>query len=490
MRAAEEDRDNVESHEDDGFRGRIVGAVTFVAGGLIGSNLVRVVSNVLLARILVPEDFGVMALISTVLIALGLFSDMGIEANIIHSKRGTDPVFQDTAWCFGMIRGAVLWLICVLLAWPLASFYDVPELRFLLPIAGVTSLLNGLKSTRVAVHGRELRSRKIEIMNFTCYASSVLLMIGWALISPTVIALLAGSVANILFMVIWSHLFLTGHRNGFRWDKDCAVEIFGFGRWVFVSTAAGFIAQRSDNLFIGKLATIAELGVFGFAVAISSIASFLANHLCGKIIFPLYSRYVSEGGDGLPGKIRGARGIMLPSFVLMAVGTAVVCDPFFKYLYTEEYQDAIWMCQLLCVSVFFTILKTSSDRAFLAIGDSRALAISNLLGGLIKFVVAVPAGIHFGIAGFIAGVLVGAIANEVVTAILLRRVGISVFSQDLRYMGIAGLSGLVCLGLPRVINLRSDIPLELLQYGVATPVLLGLAWWSFTRLRLGMRSRE
>jgi len=179
---------------------------------------------------------------------------------------------------------------------------------------------------------------------------------------------------------------------------------------------------------------------------------------------------------------------MLPSFILMALGTAVACDPFFRYLYTEQYQDAAWMCQLLCVATYLNVIKGSSDRAFLAIGNSKNLAISNILGGFVKLVVAVPACMHFGVVGFIVGIIIGAIANEIVTIILLARNQIYVLWQDLRYCGIAALLGVVCIGAPKVIAPMTGIPAELLQYVISFITLSGLAWWSLNRLRLGLKA--
>ena len=89
-------------------------------GGTAGQQFMRLLSNLVLTRLLFPEAFGMMALIQTFTAGLQMFSDIGLRPSIIQNKRGEDPDFLNTAWTLQIIRGAGLWLFSCLLAWPLA----------------------------------------------------------------------------------------------------------------------------------------------------------------------------------------------------------------------------------------------------------------------------------------------------------------------------------------------------------------------------------
>ena len=110
----------------------------FTAGSYVLTQVMRLGSNLILTRILAPDAFGVMALVSVVLVGMVMFSDVGVSASIAQNKRGDDPDFLNTAFTIHAFRGTMLWLVTCGLAWPLASFYHAPELKYLLPVAGIS----------------------------------------------------------------------------------------------------------------------------------------------------------------------------------------------------------------------------------------------------------------------------------------------------------------------------------------------------------------
>src|SRR3990172_2524604 len=141
------------------FRGS---ALTFVGYG--ASIVLRLASNVVVTRLLVPEYFGLMALVNVILMGLAMFSDVGVGPSIIQHRRGDDPIFLNTAWTVQLIRGCLLWLGSVALAWPLAAFYGKPELIGLIPVAGLTGVLGGLESTRLFTLNRNLALGRLTLL--------------------------------------------------------------------------------------------------------------------------------------------------------------------------------------------------------------------------------------------------------------------------------------------------------------------------------------
>ena len=121
-----------------------------------GQNVIRLLSNLILTRILFPEAFGLMALVQVILAGLQLFSDIGLRDSVIQDKRGGEPDFLNTAWVISIIRGFLLWFATILLAAPMAAFYDAPLLAEILPVAGFAVVLQGFSSTRILLADRNL----------------------------------------------------------------------------------------------------------------------------------------------------------------------------------------------------------------------------------------------------------------------------------------------------------------------------------------------
>ena len=133
--------------------------------GYGSSQVLRLGGNLLLTRLLTPEAFGLMALVQTFLSGLQMFSDFGIFPNIVQSPRGEDPKFLNTAWTIQAIRGVILMIGAFLIAVPAAQIYREPLLMQLLPISGLTALIGGLASTKLATANRRLALQTPAIPN-------------------------------------------------------------------------------------------------------------------------------------------------------------------------------------------------------------------------------------------------------------------------------------------------------------------------------------
>src|SRR5450631_1441433 len=121
-----------------------------------GAMALRLLSNIVLSRLLVPQYFGLMTLLNTTIMGLTLFSDLGLTPNIIRSKRGDEPAFLNTAWTIQVMRGAILWICCVLVSWPFAKFYGEPRLGLLVPVIGLSLVISSLNATSLSTLARHM----------------------------------------------------------------------------------------------------------------------------------------------------------------------------------------------------------------------------------------------------------------------------------------------------------------------------------------------
>ena len=109
-------------------RSHIITSTTWTFGGYVLSQLIRLAGNILLARLILPDVFGFMALVFTLIQGVEMFSDLGLGPSIIQNKMGDKPNFLKTAWTIQIIRGTFIWLIISLSAYPLSLFYGQPLL--------------------------------------------------------------------------------------------------------------------------------------------------------------------------------------------------------------------------------------------------------------------------------------------------------------------------------------------------------------------------
>lgn len=390
----------------EGLKAKAIRGSAWTMAGFGTQQVLRLGSNLVLTRLLFPEVFGLMALVQMVLQGLQMFSDTGLNASVIQHKDGDRDHFINTAWTLQVVRGGFLWLLTCLLAWPVAAFYDQPELMWLIPVVGLNTIVLGFQSTAVLRLQKHVNIKPLVIRELISRVVSVALMIGWALIWPTVWALVAGTVAGALSQMMLSYWLLPGPRPHFRWDRAAVREMYRFGRWIFVSTAVTFLLQQGDKAVLGKLISASDLGVYAIAAMLSRIVIQVVLRVNSQVLFPAYSRVANENPQRLRLSIHRTRRILLMAVLPGVCLLAIFGDTVVGLLYDSRYQDAGWIFQLLAVGSVGSVISASIGNATLAVGDSRrymitqvgratilvaALAVGASLAGLPGVVIAVAA---------------------------------------------------------------------------------------------------
>ncbi|NET56385.1 MAG: oligosaccharide flippase family protein [Symploca sp. SIO2E6] len=354
-------------------------AWTFIGYG--ASQALRLVSNLILARLLAPEFFGLMALINVFIIGLNLFSDVGIGPSIIQNKRGDDPDFFNTAWTIQVLRGVALWIGSLIIAWPVAQFYgdQYQQLLWLVPIVGFSTVIAGFNSTSIFTLNRNLALSKLTIFEFGSQAIAIVVMVSWALVNASIWALVAGNIVGSLAKMLWSHLLVPQERNRFTWDKEASKEIFSFGKWIFIATAMSFLAIQADKLILGKLLLPEVLGIYSIALTFAELPRQVMLRISQKVIFPVMSKRADLPRKELRSQILRKRWFLL--VVIAALVTFLVCfgDLLILTLYDERYADGAWMLPIIALGLWPLLLPLTNEKALLAVGKPLYTAWGNFL---------------------------------------------------------------------------------------------------------------
>jgi O-antigen/teichoic acid export membrane protein len=360
------------------------GAVSALQFGLMQT--LRVVNHLILARLLFPEAFGLMAIVNSCMIGLQLFCDLGIQQKIVQSPRGTDPDFLNTAWTLQVGRGVLLWLATLALAWPMAWFYDADALHHLIPVVGLSAVLAGLTSTSRFTLERHLAPGRVIVLELVSQLSSIAVMIVWAKTTASVWALVGGALAYATVMLIGSHTYLPGSSNRFSWRWDCARELFHFGRWMLPATMVLFLLVHGNRLILGKFVTVTELGLFSVALFIGNFVVLLVRAVSSRVLLPLFARASELDTERLTTRMARVRGYILVLTLPPICAIAVWGNEIVSLLYDDRYLGAGWMVQVLALGSILGAINGSAEALVLAHGDSRRHFLS-LAGSLVLFVI-------------------------------------------------------------------------------------------------------
>ncbi|WP_434063233.1 oligosaccharide flippase family protein [Gemmobacter denitrificans] len=350
---------------------RVLRGSVLTAGAYAFSQVLRLGSNLILTRLLYPEAFGLMALVSVLLIGLSMFSDIGLGPAISQSDRGDEPDFLDTAWTVQVMRGLVLWLATCALALPAARLYEAPELAMLLPVAGLSLLIGAFNPTRIDTAHRHLLLGRVTMLDLASQAIGIAAMVGLAMWHPSVWALVNGAIIGAVAKLVLTHWGLPGQPNRFRWEPTAGAQLIHFGKWIFLSTACGFLLAQGDKAILGAFLELDELGVYNIGYFLASFPVMLGGAVVGRIMIPIYRDHPPAASAANAARLRRLR-FALTGGILLLLGVMVFAgEPLVRLLYDDRYLGAgAIVVAIACVQMPMVIGMTY-DQSALAAGDSR-----------------------------------------------------------------------------------------------------------------------
>ncbi len=358
-----------ESYQARAYRGTMLVAVR-----MAGQNGIRLAGNLVLTRILFPEAFGLMALVTVVLMAAQSFSDVGINPAILQHKRGHDPKFLNTAWTMQIARGVVLWLAILLLSGPIARFYEAPQLAELLLVSAFVPLMQGFTSTKVATARREIQLERVIALELIGQVLGLMVMIVLSYWLQSVWGLVLGTLVRPAFVAVTSHIALKGVSNRIAFEREALRALAGFGKYIFFATIAGFFVLQGDRAVLGKYVSLDDLAIFNIGFFLASVPRLLTTAVSDAVVYPLYARRPPAESESNRKKINGARILMTGGMVLAIAVLALIGDWLVRFLYDARYYAAGPILVAISLGSLPVIILQSYQMMPLAYGHSGRYA--------------------------------------------------------------------------------------------------------------------
>lgn len=382
---------------------RLMRGAALTGGFFVLSQALRFGSNLILARLLFPDAFGLMALVTMVMVGLNMLSDAGIQQSILHHKRGEDADFLNTAFTMNAARGVVLWLLACALGWPLSQFYDAPDLLWFLPFCGLTLVFYGLTPTRVFSAERNIMLGRILTVDLIAQVTGIIVMIALAIVLRDPLALAIGVVVTGFVKVVLEWSTLPGLRNAWRLERAAARDLFHFGGWIMLSSAFGFLLAQGDRAILGRFLPLEDLGLYNIAWFLAAFPTLLMGALTERMLIPAYRETFADADPTAPQRLRRLRR-GLTAGVLGLLALAAALGPWLiGLLYDDRYLQAGPTLVLIACALILPMIGATYDQAALAKGDSRRFFRVTALRAVIQTAFFTFGLVLFGLPGALAG---------------------------------------------------------------------------------------
>jgi O-antigen/teichoic acid export membrane protein len=431
--SAAADHVSVEAIASAALQSKAIRATFWTVTDYASSMALRVVSSMVLTRLLMPESFGLMTLVTTLIVGISLVSDIGLGPSVIQNPRGDDPVLLNTAWTLQVLRGLGIFLVSLILAWPMSLIYD-HRLIWLLPALGANAVITSFYSTNLLSLSRHLGVRRVFLLDFSTQVVSLFITAGLALIFRSVWALILGTILSTGYRLALSfnRRLIPGIRNSFCWDRESVRSLVHFGKWILLATAFFFFASQADRLILGRLISFSMLGVYGIAYSVSDIPRAVINAFAQKVGYPFIAKMAH-----LP--VSEFRWIFLRyRFRVLLAGAAMLSlmvhggGFLITKMFDHRYHGAAWMVPILALGLWHTLMYATTMPALFSLGKSKYGAIGNATY-FAAAIASIPLAFHFfGMLGAVIAVAAADFPLYLVTVTGASIEGVSTWRQDLQ----------------------------------------------------------
>lgn len=370
----------------------------------IGNALIQIIQLAILARILSPEDFGLMALVMVVIGFSQMFVDMGISNAIIYKQTINKPQLSTLYW-LNIIIGIILFIAIVFLAKPISAIYENSQLIPLIKLVAITFLISPWGQQFLVLLQKKLKFdaiAKTDIISRLLSFTGVLIL---AFNGFGVYSLAAGSVFFAFFSTIGYNIFGRKlYQPSLKFQIESVKEFLSFGLYQMGEKAINFFAKEFDTILIGKFLGIEALGIYNVSKNLVNKPSKITNPIITKVTFPVMSKInhdLAKLKSIFLKTINYLSYINFPVYFLIAL----LAEPLIILMFGNEWQQSIPIVQVL--AFVFLLRSIGNPAGSLLLSRGRAdIAFYWGLGKLILYPVFIIVGSKFDIFGVTISLLV------------------------------------------------------------------------------------
>ena len=355
---------------------------------------VGLLSTVILARLLLPADFGLVALANAMVASIAIFGEFGFELALIQNQKA-ERSYYDTAWTLGLLRGVTAAVVIALIAEPLAIFFEDPRLGSLILVLAFVPFLEGLYNIGTVAFRKDLRLHKEFIFRIVPRTAGVITTIIFAFAWRNYWALVIGILAGTAMRVVMSYLM---HSYRPRMSITAWRNIMHFSKWMLVTSVTTFIKGKAGTFIIAKFLDTTSLGIYSMASQIASLASAELIAPVKQALYPGYTKLAHDVAM-LKKAFLDAYAILVVLALPIALGTGLTADLFVPILLGPNWDAAIPLIEVLAISGGLASLSSHVQPVYLALNRPHLGAYA-MMGRIVIYLPALAFGlIYYGVMG-------------------------------------------------------------------------------------------
>jgi O-antigen/teichoic acid export membrane protein len=371
-------------------------AMSSMVGQVIG--LIR---TVVIARLLVPDDFGLLGMALTVIAGLAALTTIGLDHSIVSNKfadHGELKSHMDTVWSAELVRSLVVTLLVIACAYPLASFYGQPRLRVIIPVLSLSVLIQGFRNIGLVALRKEIGFARIFWYELASHMSGIVVTIGLVLVLRNVWGLVLGLVAGTAFNVLLSYVFHS-YRPRLSFDTIAFQRALNFGKFALVMAVASYITTMADNVMVGRLLGAKALGNYALAYNVASVPIGVLVYALGQVLFPAYAEIAANRPDDLERAFTKVFTVSSLILITITVPIFLLTDEIVQLLFGPTWATSGSVLKVLSLIIPLRGLTLIVSTVFFGLNRPKQVAVGKILEASIFLALLYPLIVAIGLTG-------------------------------------------------------------------------------------------
>ncbi|TAU99128.1 lipopolysaccharide biosynthesis protein [Rhizobium leguminosarum] len=417
---------NLAGQKNEKIGARALNASAILLFGVIYNRTVFLATTVVLARLLSPEDFGLVALGTSLLTILLAITELSLGSALIHQKEITEDDFH-TAFTLGAIRGVLLAALMVVSGYIMAEAYHDERLIGVCAGLAVRPLLTGLGSPKYITYSKELSFGTVAFQEGLNFTIQFVVSVAWAYLTDSYWAIVAGTVAASVVGTVMTYM-ASPYVPKFSFRS--LSKLLHFSIWLTLNQAVSAVGNRFDNFLAGGWLGIATFGAYNVGNNTAGLITQSAILPLQRVLFPSFAK-ISHDKQRVQSAFQRSQSSLFAIGMAVGAGQALVAEPFVYLALGPHWPVAILVIQVIAPILGWQIVFGPANALASALGETKMLFNRTLLL-LIFRVPIVFIGLYFyGLPGLlISRAISGGIVVSIVNIYVVKKLtGLTLWDQ-------------------------------------------------------------
>lgn len=359
---------------------------------------VAFVSSIILARLLMPYDYGCIGMLSIFIMISNILIDGGFGSALIQKKQPTDEDYS-TIFYWNLFMSSVMYVVLYIAAPYIAEFYKIPLLSKVLRVQGIVLFINAFKMIQSNQIRKQFRFKPMAITNILTSLVSLSITVAMAYSGFGVWALVAQNL-TVSIIPMFAFWYITKWHPQLIFSKESFKSLYSFGGFMFMTSIVNTIADNVQGLLIGRFYNPSTMGYYSKAKSTEELASNSIAQVVSLVTYQIYAEVQDEKNRLVSIIRRLTQTLSYVTFPLLAL-LMIQAKPIFVLLYSDRWLDSIPYFRVLCFAGFAICLQAITQQSIAAIGKSKTMfkwTFTNRILGIIMIVAGLLA---YGIKGLL-----------------------------------------------------------------------------------------